>query len=216
LYVGTGDGGGANDTYDNAQNLDSLLGKMLRIDVSGERGYTIPPDNPWVDGGGRPEIWAYGLRNPWRFSFDRATGDLYIADVGQNQFEWIHLQRVADGGGRNYGWPIVEGFECLRGRTCDRNGLTAPILAYDHDEGGCTIVGGYVYRGSTMPQQNGHYLFADYCSGMLWELIGGPDQWDKRLLFEVSGNPSSFGEDEAGEIYVLALHAGTIYRIETR
>ncbi|HEY1013206.1 MAG TPA: PQQ-dependent sugar dehydrogenase [Herpetosiphonaceae bacterium] len=213
LYAGLGDGGGANDTYENAQNLRSLLGKILRLDVDGGQPYAAPADNPFVgDAAARPEIWAYGLRNPWRFSFDRASGDLYIGDVGQNRYEWLHWQPAASKGGQNYGWPIVEGSHCLRGDSCATAGLTPPILEYEHSQG-CVITGGYVYRGAAYPFMQGTYVFADYCSGRVWGLNRAADgAWAKRDLLESGANISSFGEDEAGELYVVDL-GGTVYRL---
>ncbi len=213
LYIGLGDGGAANDQFRNGQSRSTLWGKLLRIDVSAPTGYAIPADNPFDPAETRPEIWALGLRNPWRFSFDRATGDLYIADVGQNRFEWLHYQPNADAGGQNYGWPIVEGSACLRGATCDTSGLTLPIAQYTHDEGGCAIVGGYVYRGARYPALAGTYVFADYCLGKIWSAQPDGAGWatteqlDKPLLI------TSFGEDEAGEIYVAGQSDGTIYHL---
>src|SRR5262249_43444822 len=151
LYVGHGDGGGANDQFRNGQNRQALLGKILRLDVDGGEPYGIPPDNPFPrSSDARPEIWAYGMRNPWRFSFDRASGDLWIADVGQGKYEEIDLQRAGDRGGENYGWPRMEGFHCLSGNSCDQSGLTMPIAEYDHGEGRCSITGGYVYPGRSL------------------------------------------------------------------
>ncbi len=212
MYIGLGDGGGANDTYQNAQNRASLLGKLLRIDVDRGEPYAIPRDNPFADAAGmRPEIWAYGLRNPWRFSFDRATGELYIGDVGQNRFEWVHFQPPASRGGLNYGWPIVEGRACVRGTTCDRTGLTAPIAVYKH-EPECAIVGGYVYRGTRVAALRGQYLFGDACSGRIWTLSREGNEWRMHELLQTKRRLSSFGEDEAGEVYVTDL-AGRVYRI---
>ncbi len=212
LYIGLGDGGGANDTYRNAQNRRSLLGKVLRIDVDGAVPYAIPPGNPFVgDPTGRAEVWAYGLRNPWRFSFDRATGDLFIGDVGQNRYEWVHYQRGGSEGGQNYGWPIVEGPDCLVQERCDRSGLTAPIGFYSHDAG-CAISGGYVYRGTRAPALAGHYLFGDVCSGRIWTLRQVEGRWTMLERLKTELQISSFGEDEAGEVYVVDL-AGSVYRI---
>lgn len=212
LYIGLGDGGAADDRFQNGQNRNTLWGKLLRIDVSGASGYTIPADNPFDTDEARPEIWAYGLRNPWRFSFDRASGDLYLADVGQARVEWIEYQPKTSGGGQNYGWPILEGSTCLRGSECDKTGLTLPVAEYGHDDG-CAIVGGYVYRGARYPALVGFYLFADYCSGKIWTMQRDGAAWttterlDKQMLI------SSFGEDEAGEIYVAAHNEGKIYRL---
>ncbi|MPZ12929.1 MAG: glucose dehydrogenase [Chloroflexi bacterium] len=218
LYIGMGDGGGAGDQYGNAQNLSSLLGKLLRIDVNASVPYAIPPDNPFVTrDGARTEIWAYGLRNPWRFSFDRATDDLYIADVGQNRFEWVHLEGAGAGGGRNYGWPIVEGSQCYPGgQACDRSALPVPITEYSHDLG-CSITGGFVYRGRAYPSTRGVYFFADYCSGRVWALDRQADRtWRQTELIESSLSISSFGEDQDGELFVTSLRPGGLYRLVIR
>jgi glucose/arabinose dehydrogenase len=214
LYIGLGDGGGAGDTFGNAQNLQTLLGAMLRIDVDRGNPYAIPPNNPFVDHEtARPEIWAYGLRNPWRFSFDRTTGDMYIADVGQNRYEWVHFQPANSQGGQNYGWPILEGSHCFKSDPCDKTGLTLPVAEYDHSLG-CTIVGGYVYRGERYPILAGVYLFGDYCSGRIWTLAR--DQagaWNATEMLQTEIQISSFGEDEAGEVYVTDLAGGRVYRL---
>lgn len=214
LYIGLGDGGGANDTYKNAQNRNTLLGKLLRIDVNSGSPYAIPPDNPFAQTPNtRPEIWAYGLRNPWRFSFDRATRDLYIGDVGQNKYEWIQYRPAGDKGGENYGWPIVEGFNCLQGDSCDKTGLTLPVADYDHSFG-CAITGGYVYRGQRYPLLQGAYLFGDYCSGRIWTLSrDAAGAWIKTEMLQAKAQISSFGEDEAGEVYFTDLSGGGIYRV---
>jgi glucose/arabinose dehydrogenase len=225
LYVGTGDGGGANDRYGNGQNPKTLLGKILRLDVTSDptKPYTIPPDNPWVNTKWngqdiRPEIWAMGLRNPWRYSFDRDTGDLWIADVGQAKYE--EIDRVPAGGdgrikgGLNFGWPIMEGTHCFPdGAQCRREGLTLPVTDYSHGVDGCSITGGAVYRGAANPGLAGAYLYGDYCSGRIWALTQGANgAWQSRLLLESGLSISSFGEDEAGEIYVVDL-GGAVYRI---
>jgi glucose/arabinose dehydrogenase len=217
LYIGLGDGGGANDQFRNAQNRQSVLGKILRVDVDGGDPYAIPLGNPFVgDPGARPEIWAYGLRNPWRFSFDRATGDLYIGDVGQNQREWVYFQPAGSGGGQNYGWPIVEGSRCLSGGDCDRRGLTPPVAEYTHAQG-CAITGGYVYRGARSPLLRGAYLYGDYCSGRVWTLArDGAGQWVATEMLRLNARISSFGEDEAGEVYLTDLGGGTVARVTAR
>jgi glucose/arabinose dehydrogenase len=214
LYVGTGDGGGANDPQRTAQNLGQLLGKMHRLDVDGAEPYAVPSDNPFVNrADARPEIWAYGLRNPWRYSFDRATGELWIADVGQNRYEEINRQPADSRGGENYGWSIMEGAHCLRGNDCDRSGLTMPIAEYDRG-GGCSITGGYVYRGSRFPALTGAYFFADYCSGKVWSLHQGADgAWVQTELAETGLSISSFGEDTDGELYITDLRGGGVYRL---
>jgi glucose/arabinose dehydrogenase len=216
LYVGMGDGGAAGDPWNNGQNLDSLLGKMLRLDVDNGEPYAIPADNPFVNEANiQPEIWALGLRNPWRFSFDRTTGDLYIADVGQNEYEEVHFQPANSTGGENYGWKIVEGAECFRAETCDTNSLVPPVAVYAHADpvGGCSITGGYVYRGSAFPQLNGTYLYSDYCTGNFWALRNVDGQWVSAAVAQFRINPSSFGEDEAGELYLTDRDGGGLYRL---
>jgi glucose/arabinose dehydrogenase len=188
---------------------------MLRIDVTDAETYRIPPDNPSGDTpGSRPEIWALGLRNPWRFSFDRATGDLYIADVGQNRYEEVHLQPADSPGGENYGWKAMEGSHCFEPRTdCDLDGLVLPIAEYDHTSG-CSVTGGYVYRGTRYPQMAGVYFFGDYCSGDIWGLRREPSgDWAMALLLETDVSISSFGEDAAGELYVVGYDDGVIYHL---
>jgi glucose/arabinose dehydrogenase len=215
LYVGLGDGGSAGDPQRHAQNRSSLLGKLLRLDVDGGSPYAIPPDNPFVgDPAARPEVWAFGLRNPWRFSFDRATGDLYIADVGQAQWEWVHFQAAGAGGGQNYGWNVLEGGHCYPpGRSCDPSDYVLPVATYDHSLG-CSITGGYVYRGASYPQAQGLYFFGDYCSGRLWALQRLPDsQWRQQELPRSEARISSFGEDEAGNLYLLSLNDGLVLRL---
>lgn len=210
LWIGTGDGGAANDRFQNGQNPVSLLGKMLRIDVTNDlsQPYTIPPDNPWVatDWNGvdvLDEIWAVGLRNPWRFNFDRRTGDLWIADVGQNQWEEVNRTEASETGGLNYGWPIMEATHCFGGDNCNDAGLETPILEYDHD-GRCSITGGYVYRGQAYPAISGVYFYADYCSGEVWAAV--PDKkgvWRSDVLLQTNRLITSFGEDESGELYIV-------------
>jgi glucose/arabinose dehydrogenase len=213
LYIGFGDGGGGGDTYGNSQRGDVLLAKMLRLDVEGGDPYAIPPDNPFVNTPGmRPEIWAWGLRNPWRYSFDRATGDLYIGDVGQNVYEEIDFQPAGQGG-QNYGWNIMEGLHCFRGPNCQQSGFTLPIAEYDHGQG-CSVTGGYVYRGSLQPSLDGAYLYGDYCSGRYWGAWRTDDgAWHSQVVAETSTHPSSFGEDESGELFVASLDEGVIYRV---
>lgn len=211
LYIGTGDGGSGGDPEGNGQNLGVLLGKMLRIDVDGGEPYAIPPDNPFAGGGARPEIWAYGLRNPWRYSFDAATGDLYIADVGQNLWEEINLQPAASPGGENYGWAILEGSHPFNGEPIE--GLTNPIAEYDHGEG-CSVTGGYVVRDSRLPAWNGVYLYGDYCSGTIWGLLpDGQGGSVTQPLFESGARISSFGLDSQGRVY-LVDHSGAVYRLD--
>ncbi|HEV2121364.1 MAG TPA: PQQ-dependent sugar dehydrogenase [Chloroflexota bacterium] len=217
LYIGMGDGGGGGDQFGNAQNPSTLLGAMLRIDVNraeGGRPYAIPADNPFVgQSGWRPEIWAYGLRNPWRYTFDRATGDLYIADVGQNAYEEVNFQ-PAGAGGQNYGWPRMEATHCFPPSTeCDRSGLTIPIGEYGRTDG-ISITGGYVYRGQAQPQLQGAYIFGDFGSGKIWTLHrDASESWVQTLMTDSPAQISSFGEDEAGELFLTSLVNGNVYRV---
>ncbi len=215
LYIGMGDGGQAGDPWENAENPGVLLGKLLRVDVTGAEPYTVPDSNPLLEqSGARPEIWASGLRNPWRFSFDRVTGDLYIADVGQNVYEEIDFQPADSSGGENYGWDVMEGSHCFEPQTgCDTSGLVLPVAEYDHGQG-CSVTGGYVYRGTRYPDLTGVYLFGDYCSGSIWGLRPSEaGDWQMALLLETDLFISSFGEDAAGEIYVVGYRDGTIYHV---
>jgi glucose/arabinose dehydrogenase len=211
LYVGLGDGGAGGDPQGNAQNLNTLLGKMLRIDVNADP-YAVPPDNPFTNRpDARPEIWAYGLRNPWRYSFDRATGDLYIGDVGQNAYEEIDHQPAGSPGGENYGWDFMEGSHPFEGVAPE--GLTAPATDYAQSEGGCSVTGGHVYRGPGLPQLQGVYLFGDYCTGTIWGLYRADGVWQRVKLLDAFFTISSFGEDEAGEVYVLDHRGGAVYQV---
>ncbi|MGH2817373.1 MAG: PQQ-dependent sugar dehydrogenase [Actinomycetota bacterium] len=210
LYIATGDGGSAGDPEDRAENRDVLLGKLLRIDVDGDSPYEIPADNPFADGGGRPEVWAYGLRNPWRFSFDRITGTLWIGDVGQGAREEVN--RVASReGGLDYGWNEMEGTACFEPSTdCDEQGSIAPITEYTHEEG-CSISGGYVYRGRRFPGLRGGYFFGDYCSGKLWAIdANGPARQRPVELLDTERAISSFGVDASGELYLTDLASGEV------
>jgi glucose/arabinose dehydrogenase len=214
LYIGLGDGGSGGDPFNNAQNPLSLLGKVLRIDVeSGSGGYSIPPTNPFaINAAYLPEIWALGLRNPWRFSFDRETGDLFIGDVGQNLYEEVDVQSATSAGGENYGWNTMEGLHCYNAVTCDQTGLTPPVAEYDHSQGECSITGGFVYRGAEYPALQGVYLFDDYCSGRIWGMRSGTVV-QTSLLLESGLLISAFGEDEAGNLYVADHRSGSIYRV---
>jgi glucose/arabinose dehydrogenase len=214
LYIGLGDGGSGGDPQNNAQNDNSLLGKILRIDVeSGVSPYAIPPTNPFVStAGARGEIWAIGLRNPWRFSFDRLTGDLYIADVGQSSFEEVNFQPATSPGGENYGWRIMEGSHCFGDPACSSAGLILPVAEYDHGQG-CSITGGFVYRGQAYPRIQGVYIYADFCSGRFWGLKNDNTVWRNELLLAEPHSISSFGEDEAGNLYATDLGAGIVYEI---
>ncbi|OGO29685.1 MAG: hypothetical protein A2W33_00490 [Chloroflexi bacterium RBG_16_52_11] len=205
LYIGLGDGGAAGDPFGNGQKLDTLLGKVLRIDVDNGDPYAIPPDNPFGN-----EIWHYGLRNPWRISFDRATGDLYIADVGQGAWEEIDYVPAGQGG-LNFGWNLFEGNHPYAGGS--EEGVTKAVAEYDHGLG-CSVTGGSVYHGA-IPEWQGIYLYGDYCSGLVWGLIHSGQGWQSQVLFETGLRISTFGEDEAGEIY-LANHGGSVYRLESK
>lgn len=209
LYIGTGDGGSANDPQGHGQNLSSLLGKMLRIDIDKAKPYAVPADNPkFTQANARPEVFAYGLRNPWRYSFDRATGQLWAGDVGQNAMEEIDIIEK----GANYGWNRMEGTQCLRGKPCDMSGLTMPVHVYPRPDG-MSVTGGYVYRGTKIPALKGTYLFADYVSGNIWGLVRNGMNSSRSHLLETSLNISSFGEDPDGELYVVDHGGGAIYRI---
>ncbi|MGZ6299377.1 MAG: PQQ-dependent sugar dehydrogenase [Candidatus Limnocylindria bacterium] len=219
LYIGLGDGGSANDPFGNGQNRGVLLGKILRIDVDGapasDKAYAIPANNPYAAGGispgaGLPEIWAYGLRNPWRFSFDRATRDLYIGDVGQNAWEEIDRQPAGSAGGENYGWDLFEGTHCSS--NCGSITAVGPVAEYGHDAG-CSVTGGYVYRGTRQPSLVGTYLFSDYCSGTVWTLGPPGGGVTPRQLAITDLQVSSFGEGEDGEIFLVDLLDGGLYRV---
>ena len=210
LYIGVGDGGAAGDPQGNAQNSLTMLGKILRLDVDTAEPYANPPGNI-TDG--LPEIWSVGLRNPWRFSFDRALGDLYIGDVGQNQWEEIHLLPNGIAGGTNLGWDYYEGTHAYEGTPPGDVSFVSPILEYSHSGGNCSVTGGYVYRGQTLADWQGVYLFGDYCSGIVWMAL--PDStgiWQAVEAFQLSAYIASFGEDQAGELYLVDLN-GTIYQL---
>ena len=216
LWIGTGDGGSGGDPLGNGQGRTTLLGKLLRIDptATGDAPYTVPRDNPFAGRSDvRGEIWALGLRNPWRFSFDRATGDLWIGDVGQDRWEEVDRVRAGDAGGRNFGWNVVEGRHCFSPADgCPTAGLTLPVAEYDHGKG-CAITGGFVYRGAAIPALVGTYLYADSCSGRLWGLDAAAEVPEPRLLASTGASIASFGEDDAGELYVADIVGGTISRI---
>jgi glucose/arabinose dehydrogenase len=211
LWIGTGDGGAGASR--NGQRTDTLLGKMLRIDVRGD-GYVRAPDNPFIDTAGvLKEIWATGLRNPWRYSFDRASGDLWIADVGEGRWEEVDFQAVSSRGGENYGWARMEGPDCFAA-ACDPTGLVLPVAAYAHGNGDCAIVGGFVYRGSGSPKLVGTYLYGDTCSGRIWGLdaaAGARHAATPTLLLDTDVRVSSFGQDRAGELYVTDLSGGVYH-----
>jgi len=198
LYAGLGDGGAGGDPFGNAQSLDTLLGKILRIDVDSAESYAVPSDNPFGN-----EIWHYGLRNPWRISFDKLTGDLYIGDVGQGEWEEIDFLPAGSPGGTNFGWDRREGAHDYEGSASAE--FVEPVAEYSHSEGGCSVTGGYVYRGS-MPEWNGIYLYGDYCTGYIWGLIRSADgaSWQNQLLFQTNQRITAFGQDETGELYIIA------------
>jgi glucose/arabinose dehydrogenase len=215
LYIALGDGGSGGDPQNNGQSRNILLGKILRIDVdhtSGGRNYAIPGSNPFAGGGGLGEIWLYGLRNPFRFSFDRSTGDLWIGDVGQNAYEEIDVAR-AGVGGLDFGWRLMEGNHCYNPSSgCPTSGLTLPVVEYPHDFG-CAVIGGNVYRGSAYPLLKGGYVFSDECSGITWALAAGGS--GPQALVQVAGASAGiagYGESEAGELYAADL-GGQLYRV---
>jgi glucose/arabinose dehydrogenase len=209
LYIGMGDGGAGGDPQNRAQNKNELLGKLLRIDVSNLTPYGIPTDNPFLKSKESHEVFAIGLRNPWRFSFDRETGYLWLADVGQNRWEEVNVVRR----GGNYGWRVMEGFHCFNlPEPCGKENFTSPLLEYDHQGGRCSIIGGYVYRGKAIPALLGTYLYGDFCSGELFLVRttqGGQVRGEPWVL-KTNAAISSFGEDESGEIYLLDLK-GAVY-----
>jgi glucose/arabinose dehydrogenase len=207
LYAGLGDGGAAGDPFGNAQKTDVLLGKILRLDVDSAEPYAVPSDNPFGN-----EVWAYGLRNPWRMSFDRATGDLYIGDVGQGAWEEVDFLAAGTGAGTNFGWDHREGAHDYEGG--GPAGMVDPIAEYSHPEGGCSVTGGYVYRGA-MTEWTGIYLYGDYCTGLIWGLIQVNGGWQEQQLFDVNFTITSFGQDETGEVYAISDN-GNIYRLSRR
>ena len=213
LYVGMGDGGGGGDPRGHGQDPATLLGSILRIDVDGAAPYAIPPDNPFVgQAGKRPEIWATGVRNPWRFAFDRQAGLIYVADVGQGQWEEVHVA-PADSGGINYGWNVMEGAHCYQPSSgCNRNGLHVPQFEYSHADG-CSITGGFVYRGRALSALRGHYFYGDYCEGWVRSFRYANGRVSDERTWEVGdvGNVLSFGEDADGELYLTSSN-GRVYR----
>jgi glucose/arabinose dehydrogenase len=220
LYIGTGDGGGGGDPDDNAQNRDSLLGKILRIDVDSRapgKQYGIPADNPFAGGGGAPEVYSYGLRNPWGFSFDRVRGDIWIGDVGENDIEEVDFRRRGGARGVNFGWNAFEGRSPFDGGPVQGRAPVRPVAQYTHADG-CSITGGYVYRGTRAPALRGRYVFADFCSGKLWTMRAGPTPGSKRddtgRLGVRLSNVTAFGEGLNGDLYVLAN--GSLYRFARR
>jgi glucose/arabinose dehydrogenase len=215
LYIGLGDGGGGGDPQGNGQSLGTLLGKILRIDPTPDapEPYRVPPDNPFVGTpGARPEIWDLGLRNPWRFSFDAATGDLWIGDVGQSAWEEIDLEPAGSGGGRNYGWNAMEGTHRYAGGADPERSMVDPIFEYPHDGSVCAVTGGYRYRGSDLAELRGWYVFADFCGGSLEAIRPSGGGGVHRDLGPSVENLASFGEDAAGELYAMSL-SGPVYRL---
>jgi glucose/arabinose dehydrogenase len=205
LYLGFGDGGSGGDPQGNGQKLTTLLGKMLRIDVDAGDPYAIPDDNPFRGrSDARPEIWAYGLRNPWRWSFDWATDRLYLADVGQEAHEEVNVVGAHEAG-LNYGWNIMEGASCFKTSSCDQTGLVQPVIDYDHGQG-CSVTGGYVYRGEAIPELTGLYFYSDFCGGWLrsFRYVGGAAVDRKQWSIGSIGNVRSFGIDRHGEMYILS------------
>jgi glucose/arabinose dehydrogenase len=219
LYIGMGDGGSGGDPGNRAQNLAELLGKILRLDVDHGNRYAIPPTNPFVDvPGARPEIWAYGFRNPWRFGFDRANGDLIIADVGQENWEEIDFQDASSPGGENYGWRLMEGKSCYNPpQDCNDGTLKLPILVYPHfDNGdfiGCAVIGGYRYRGPSFPALNGVYFFGDDCTGRLWAAFSRGGSRHVVQIAETGLEITSFGEDDAGDQYMVEILGNGLYKL---
>ncbi len=220
LYLGIGDGGGAGDTRNNAQSKSVLLGKILRINVNGSGSgsfghYSVPSTNPFAGAKpGRGEIWDYGLRNPWRISFDRGTGKLFIADVGQGNYEEVDREIAGAAGGRNYGWNAMEGMHCFIARKCPLAGDTLPNAEYSHAGGNCAITGGYVYRGPTQTALRGQYIFADYCSGRIWTIPynGQAVNTPETLRADTDKMITSFGESENAELYAVTA-TGDVYRV---
>jgi glucose/arabinose dehydrogenase len=213
LYIGMGDGGGKRDPHGNGQNRNVLLGKLLRLNVDRGDPYVVPTANPYVKGGGRGEIWAIGLRNPWRFAFDRFSGLLYIADVGQDRYEEINVVSMPIAG-VNYGWKTMEGPSCFMSSGCDQTGLQRPALSYSHENSACSVIGGFVYRGQKIPEIKGQYFYSDYCNSWLRSFgfadgkVTDQHEWPVGRL----GSVVSFGEDSQGELYICTS-SGRVYRI---
>ncbi len=215
LYIALGDGGSGGDPLGNGQSLTTLLGKLLRIDVDGGEPYAIPASNPFAAGGGLLEIWAYGLRNPWRFTFDPLTGDLFIGDVGQGDWEEIDFLPAGSPGGANFGWNAYEGTHAYGGALREAGELVFPVAEYGHDVGN-SVTGGVVYRGTLLSEWYGVYLYGDFGRGQVWGLVHQPDgAWQSGLLFETGSLISSFGQDASGEVY-LVDYGGFLLRLESR
>jgi glucose/arabinose dehydrogenase len=213
LYIGSGDGGSEGDPNRTGQNLQTFLGKLLRIDVDSGYPYTIPADNPFIGQNAFPEIWAFGLRNPWRFSFDRLTGNLYIADVGQDTWEEVDFVPAGTSGGMNFGWSYFEGLHPYQDAPPTNGIFIMPVIEYSH-EFGCAVTGGYIYRGSALPDLQGVYFYGDYCTGYVWGLIQtSQGNWQSKILFKTGVKITTFGVDEAGELYISDYATGRILRL---
>jgi glucose/arabinose dehydrogenase len=218
LYIGVGDGGSGGDPNNHGQDLTQLLGKILRIDVDHGLPYSIPASNPFfARSSARNEIWAYGLRNPWRFSFDRENGDLWIGDVGQDSYEEVDLQPATSIGGEDYGWRRMEGFHCYNPSfNCIDPSFIMPVLEYSHAQSACSISGGYRYRGTQIAALRGAYIYGDYCTGDIWRAVPNGSIWSSARLIASTLRISSFGEDMSGELYVLDVAKAIVYRIVPR
>ena len=214
LYMGLGDGGSAGDPLDTGQDPSDWYGSILRIAVTGDGTYSVPEDNPSASREGfAPEVWSYGLRNPYRFSFDSATGDMYIADVGQNVWEEINFQPAESAGGENYGWSDYEASAAYSSSAVPAD-MTYPVAEYSHEAGRCSVTGGYVYRGEAVPELEAVYLYGDYCSGETWAAWRNLDgEWQSDLFYPVGENVTAFGRDQAGELYIVTYN-GDVYRID--
>ncbi len=216
FYIGLGDGGAVGDPYDNAQDPGTLLGSILRIDVDAADPYAVPEDNPFVgQRQARGEVWMIGLRNPWAFSFDRQTGDLYISDVSQNGLEEINFYPANSPAGANFGWPYREGSACYEAVECPSRGLQMPIFEYPHGPDGCAVIGGQVYRGQQFPELAGNYFFSDFCTGRIWALRydTGAGQWVRTAVAETETQVSSIGADVNGELYVVGYRHGDVWQV---
>lgn len=216
LYISVGDGGSQGDPDGNGQNKNVLNAKMLRIEVKGDGTYGIPNGNPYQSGGGKPEIWAYGFRNPWRFSFDKSTGDLWIGDVGGSDAEEVNFQarNATDAAGRNYGWHVLEGNNCVSSG-CDKSGKTMPVFTFAHTNGWCSITGGYVYRGTQYAAMQGRYFMGDYCTGTIWSVSpNGSGGWTSKIeKTNAVPNLSGFGEGSDGSLYATDIAGGLVYKL---
>lgn len=216
LYIALGDGGSGGDPQNRAQNMNVLFGKILRIDVSKEKGYSIPTDNPFVkEPNAKPEIWSYGLRNPWRFSFDKETGDMWIGDVGQGKVEEVNFEKAGSPGGVNYGWRCYEGAPPYNPLGCkEKSQYTFPVLEYTHEERRCSVTGGFVYRGSLYKSLAGKYFYGDYCTGEVFMAEQKDGEWQSSLAIDTPYKISTFGQSSSGELYLADLETGSVYLIQ--